>query len=427
MARRSLRLGCLLLLAVTALACGNSENKPDSSASGTDSGSQVVSAAALQSSALAAADTFTKASLMSRTTTLSDDYFAGRDNGSPGGIAAREWLVADLKKLKLAPAAQSGYDQPFDKGANVCARVPGSDPTVSHEVVLIGAHYDHLGTAGVKGSQCKAKKGSKDLICNGAIDNAAGVSVAISVVHALANSTHPPRRTLILCLFDAEEDGLLGSRYFVDKAPLAPLDSIVAMLSVDNVGSEIFPGEMSSFATDVEFSDTLRAAVKTANKASGYNTWPVSSFFVGQEGGGRSDHLPFREAGVPVLFIGSGSSAEYHTTADELGAINQNKLLQIARHTAVLVATIANAKGKPDFIKTPKPHIDDALAMASLADTVISQPKALGLNDAQLSVVKGFRKDLQKWIDKPPETDAEWATYQSLIKAIVAAVYTFAK
>ena len=379
-------------------------------------------------SALKAAQGITLPFLMDRINALASDEFGGRDNLSAGGQAARAWLEADLTNLALPPAVGSAYAQPFAAGVNLCAKLPGHDPALASEVVVIGAHYDHLGTVGAPNSQCKPSKlaDPTDKICNGAVDNAAGVAVAIAVLHALATSAQPPRRSIVLCLFDAEEDGLLGSRHFVDKAPLVPLTAIAAMFSVDNIGSEFLPGETSSFATDVEYSVALRAAVKTANDLTGMQTWPVSSFFVGQDGGGRSDHQPFREAGIPVLFIGSGSSPAYHTPADEVGIINQPKLLNIARHTAVLVALIANAPTRPDFVPQPAPHIDDAVALVSLADRVIAAPQALGLSDAQLDLVKGWRTDLAAWITHPPTTSDEWDTYQGLVKAILAAVYLFA-
>ena len=384
-----------------------------------------LSPAAALSQALAAAATIDEGFLLDRISVLAHDEMDGRDNNSPGGLAARAWLVADLKNQGLQPAGRDGYVQPFAVGSNLCAQVPGHDPALAGEFVVIGAHYDHLGRADVEGSQCKAKAGAVDLVCNGAIDNASGVAVAIALGRALAKHA-TLRRSLLVCLFDAEEDGLLGSKHFVQLDPLVPLATVAAMVSVDNVGSQIVPGEPSSFATDAEFSDALRAAVHAANDATGYTTWPVSSFFVGQKGGGRSDHLPFREAGVPVLFLGSGSSSVYHTPEDELAALDMSKLVAIARHAAVLVALVANAEARPDFVASPQPHLDDALALRSLADRVLQAPQALGLNDGQIELVQTWRDQLQAWIDVPPSTPAQWKSYQTLVEAIIAAVFVFA-
>lgn len=394
---------------------------------------------ALAAAAAAAAKAIELDFLLDRIAVLAHDDFNGRDNGSPGGIAARGWLRADLGNHGVEPLSAAGFELPFDAGVNLCAVVRGSDPALRGELVLLGAHYDHLGNADDPGSQCKAPAAAKDRICNGAIDNAAGVAVGLAVVRALAASTPRPRRSVGICLFDAEEDGLLGSKDFVAKAsavdagdPGAPgpwrLAQIAAMFSVDNVGSQIVPGEPSSFATDAEFSDGLRAAVHAANAsgvAGDFVTWPVSSFFVGQEGGGRSDHLPFREAGVPVLFLGSGSSAVYHTTADEQDAIDATKLLAIARHSTVLVAAVANADARPDFVQTPQPHLDDARALVSIADRVLADPAAVGVPAAAVDLVQGWRDELQAWIDTPPQTAEQWASYQSLVQTIIKTVFAF--
>ncbi len=392
---------------------------------------------ALGAAALTAAGSIELDFLLDRIAVLAADDLAGRDNGSPGGLAARAWLQADLANQGLPPMFAGDFVQTFTEGANLCAVLQGSDPALRHELVLLGAHYDHLGSADDPGSQCIAPVGAADRICNGAIDNAAGVAVAIAVLRAHAQAPLRPRRSLGVCLFDAEEDGLLGSKHFVAAASAAPADSegvwplaaITAMFSVDNVGSQIVPGETSSFATDAEFSDALRAAVHAANAsavAGDFVTWPVSSFFVGQDGGGRSDHLPFREAGVPVLFLGSGSSSVYHTTADEPDALDTTKLLAIARHTAVLVAAVANADERPDLHTTGTPHLDDARAMVSIADRVLANPAALGLADAQIALVQSWRSDLQGWLDTPPQTATEWESYQNLVRAIVKAVFVFA-
>lgn len=404
-------------------------------------GTQATDPAKREEAALLAASTLEVGFLLDRVGVLAHDDFQGRDNGTPGGAAAQAWLATDLANQGLAPLAAAGYAIPFAAGVNLCAKVGGSDPTptvgpdgvtrpLRDEVVVLGAHYDHLGDADAPGSACKAASTATDRICNGAIDNAAGVAVAIAVARALASSPSPLRRSLLLCLFDAEEDGLLGSKALVkalEQNGVAGVkrSHVVAMLSVDNVGSQIIKGEPSSFATDAEFSDTLRAAVHAANAATGYQTWPVSSFFVGQEGGGRSDHLPFRESGVPVLFLGSGSGAEYHTPTDEFDALDQAKLLAIARHAVVLVAAIANADAPPDFQAKPGPHLDDARALVSLADRALGASNPLQLNATQREVVTTFRTQLQGWLDHPPSSDADWKAYQTLVKAILAAVFSF--
>lgn len=385
-------------------------------ADGIDSTTSPATAQARIDGVYAVANALSGDLLSDRVNVLADDSMAGRDNLTEGGKAARAWIKADLVNMGLSPV-----EQPFDKGVNVCATVAGTELAKEH--VVLGAHYDHLGVAGVAGSQCHLPKGTTDTVCNGATDNAAGVATLLFVGRALVGAAHKPRRSVMLCFFDAEEDGLLGSYHFTGKAPLVPLVDVVAMFSVDNVGSRIFPTHTSSFATDAEFSPDLRDKVLAANAVTGFVTWPVSSFFVGQDGGGRSDHKPFREQGIPVLFLGSGSASVYHTPADEPDAVDFSKLLKIARHAALLTAMIANDNARPAFVTDPKPHLDDARAMVAIADKVLADPKALNLDDTIVGVLKIWRVDLQAWLDKPPQTAAEWAEYDKLIHTIIKAVY----
>ncbi len=415
MQRRRLLVPALLGLSLATCAAPV-EGDPDAE----DSAGEQVAAADRIDAVYAAAGKLGQDFVMDRVKVLADDSFEGRGNLTEGGKAARLWLKADLENAGFTVSEHA-----FDKGVNLCTTIPGADLAAEH--VVIGAHYDHLGVVGAPGSQCKAiakgKPGAKDTICNGAIDNAAGVAAAILVARAVKDAAHRCRRSVTVCLFDAEEDGLLGSYHMTkNAAPIATKD-VAAMMTIDNVGSRIFPKHDSSFATDAEYSAALREHVLAANKRTGYQTWPVSSFFVGQEGGGRSDHLPFRKAGVPVLFLGSGSSSVYHTPIDDLAALDGAKLLKIAHHAALLTAMIANADARPDFDATPEPHLDDARAMVSLADKVLEDPKALNLNEAQVDLVKGWRADLQKWLDTPPTTAAQWKDYQTLVKAIITAVY----
>ena len=422
----------LVLCALVLCALGCTEDPPSNDEKPDVAKVSTTPAAERSTAAYEAAKAIPIAFVEDRVTVLADDSMQGRDNLTEGGKAARTWLLGDLKNLGLAPAFAGGFEQAFDKGINLCFTIPGDDEKLAAEYVVIGAHYDHLGMVDATGKgkskcpQAKDKDGkpSADTICNGAIDNAAGVAAVLLVAKALKTAKHKTRRSVIGCLFDAEEDGLLGSYHFVANPPV-PLDQIVAMFSVDNVGSRIFSDHTSSFATDAEYSKALRDHVLAASKRTGFQTWPVSSFFVGQPGGGRSDHLPFRQKGIPVLFFGSGSSSVYHTTADQLSSVDFTKLLATARHAALVTADVANHEDRPDFSAKPKPHLDDARAMVAIADKVIANPKGLGLNDAQVDLLKTWRADLQKWLDKPPTTAAQWKEYDDLVRGIITAVYVF--
>src|SRR3569623_1081993 len=156
---------------------------------------------------------------------LSSDSMDGRNNLTPGGQAARDYLVEQLKPNAAV------YLQPFDKGTNVLGVIPGTDKR--EQYVGVGAHYDHLG------HNCKSRVAG-DVICNGATDNAAGDAVILSLARWFAQPGHQPRRTIIFALWDAEEDGYYGSRYFVSHPPV-PLGSIATYVNADIQGANLLP------------------------------------------------------------------------------------------------------------------------------------------------------------------------------------------
>ena len=376
--------------------------------------------------ALDAAATIDASWLQERIAALSDDNMEGRDNLSLGGQRAREWLKSQMEAIGLEPFGRSGWEQPFPEGINLVGRLEGKDEALKNEYVVVSGHYDHLGIVGAPHSQCRALDDDPDTICNGAADNAAGSIATLAIAKALVESKVGVRRSVLFLLWDAEEDGLLGSKYFVSQDPIVPLDSIVAMYTVDNVGAMVIPGVMSSFALSVETSDRLRELVKINNEALNYENYPVSAFFAGDTSGGRSDHVAFRDSGIPVIFFGSGSPPQYHTPEDEVGIINFEKLTLITRHALLMTADVANDADRPDFVADPRPSLDDATALVALGEIVLADPGALGLDDPELiGVLQGFMDQLNEYLANPPQTDAEWQAYQQYVRSIIVVVYTF--
>jgi hypothetical protein len=410
-----------ILLSALALlaACSSNHSSSDSSAPPT--------AAEWKTAARAAASTIDGAWMASRLSVLAGDDMEGRDNLTPGGAKAREWLESQMTDIGLEPMGSDGFEQAFAQGINLVGRIAGNDPDLADEYVLVSGHYDHLGVVGAPHSQChESKLAPGDMICNGAADNGAGTIATLAIANALAHSQLGTRRSILIVLWDAEEDGLLGSYHFADEDPRVPLEKIAAMYSVDNVGAYIIKGVDDSFAIGTEYAETLRAKVKAINVETGFNQWPVSSFFVGSDTGGRSDHLPFRLHGVPVIFFGSGSPPQYHTPADEIGIVSFDKLQKIARHVALVTADVANDDARPTFEDNPRPQLDDARALVALGEAVLADPSSLGIDDPVLvGILKGWLAGLNGYIADPPKTDKEWESYQLFVKSIITTVYGF--
>ena len=205
---------------------------------------------------------------------LADDALAGRNNNTPGSILAQNYLIAELQPiaegLNTSGIGDDVYKQAFTLGTNLLAVIPGGD--LASEYVMIGAHYDHVGSC--------ASLEVGDTVCNGATDNAAGVAAVLAIGRSIANLPSPPRRSVILAFWDREEDGLLGSEFYVDN-PLVPLASTKAYLNFDIQGANLLPSlRAMSFVISAETGGaTLQSAVDDAIGGMGLDVRKLSTIF----------------------------------------------------------------------------------------------------------------------------------------------------
>lgn len=202
---------------------------------------------------------------------------------------------------------------------NVLATLPGTDPVLSHQIVMVGAHYDHLGADRVG-------------IYRGADDNASGTSVVLEVANAIRESGLSPKRTIVFACWTAEEAGLIGSNYFANHPPF-PLSSIVSNFELDMVGegrSDLF---MTTGARDFPKHYAYLAS-SAADLGITLNADTVR---------GASDHLSFSRKHVPTsLLYSGGEHPYYHTIRDVPSAISPKVLESAARLTTLAVWRAAN-------------------------------------------------------------------------------------
>jgi acetylornithine deacetylase/succinyl-diaminopimelate desuccinylase-like protein len=221
----------------------------------------------------AAANSITKDEVQQFVDTLADDSFEGREAGSRGGRAAGNFLMKEFEKLGLAPAGNGAtYFQDFGRSSrNVLGLVVGSDPGLKSEVIVLGAHYDHVGYGRATNSF-----GPVGYIHNGADDNASGVSGVLEVAEAIRLLPAPPRRTILFALWDGEEQGLLGSQHWLAN-PTVDRSRLVLAINMDMIGRlrqsrlEVFgtrtlPGSRRTFSQanrdlnlDIDFSWLMKS------------------------------------------------------------------------------------------------------------------------------------------------------------------------
>jgi len=298
---------------------------------------------------------------------LADDADGGRNNGSVGSAEARSYLIGGLRLIGAQPvgagagagADPEAYEHAFVGGTNIVALLPGTD--LADEHVLVGAHYDGLG------SSCRTADAA-DTICNGATDNATGVAVVMDVAREL--SRHPHRRSVIIALWDREEDGLLGSRAFV-QAPPVPLQSIKTYVNFDIQGANLLPSlRDTSFAIGAETGGPkLQSLVDEAIGSAELGTRPLSVIF----GQGRSDHAVLIGAGVPSVFFSDSTGPCYHTAQDDEDVVDHAKLAQqiaIAQH---LVRDLTDADALPALATgQPLATYADAITIDGVLDRAAS-------------------------------------------------------
>jgi hypothetical protein len=265
-------------------------------------------------------DPFTEPPLRERLAYLASPELEGRGAGTAGEELARQHVAARFRCLGLLPAGDDGdYVQSFETeegpSGNVIAYLPGTDPGIGDEIVVVGSHVDHVGTAG-------------DRTWFGANDNASGTTAMLAIAQAIAQApstvTGAPRRTIAFVGFGAEETGLNGSQYFVAHPPAAlPLDRVVYMITLDMVGTYAAKKRMAAYGS---FPGThgryllehlLPAFPDLTVKLGGSST--------------RSDHAPFCAAGVPYLFFFTADPPCYHRTCDTADRIDYHHLARIAQ------------------------------------------------------------------------------------------------
>jgi hypothetical protein len=283
---------------------------------------------------------------------LSDDRLAGRLTGSPGADTAAAYLARRFEAVGLQPAA-GGWFQRFTvardapvaqhahaaglTGSNVIGLLPGRDPVLRNEAVILGAHYDHLGLGGF-GSLDPDSTGK---VHNGADDNASGAAMLIQIAARLAAA--PPARTVVFIAFSGEELGLLGSAHYV-KQPIYPLSTTLAMINLDMVGRL---RQKRLIVYGAQTAKEFPALLDSLNWYAGLDLKAQG------DGYGPSDQSSFYAAGRPVLHFFTDLHEDYHRTTDDWQKINVEGLDQVASFVTGVITALGNRPGPLTPVTAP--------------------------------------------------------------------------
>lgn len=258
--------------------------------------------------------------------TLYDFHYAAEMGSVFAHRSIGEMLVPDLEaRQTIIDATLTPFSGPtgqsmnmvvtavFDADApsqNVLGVIPGTDPEIGDEVVIVSAHYDHEGVA------------PTGEVYPGADDDASGTAVMMEIAKIMSSGNFAPERTVLFAAWGAEEAGLVGSYYYVEDDPKFPLENTVAVLQMDMVGVGNRTG-LNVFGGTV-FSDLFTQIQANADE--------VLVEAMDYAPGGGSDHVPFINAGVPaVMFQTMGPHEYYHTPADTIDTIDRYELEHTGR------------------------------------------------------------------------------------------------
>lgn len=235
------------------------------------------------------------------------------------------------------------------KSANVVGVLPGSDPQLAAEYVIIGAHYDHLGLGGPE-SLAANPEGQ---IHHGADDNASGTAGVLELARVLASERGKIKRSIMFIAFSGEELGLLGSGAYT-KSPIIPLGTSVAMLNMDMIGrlrkGSLFIGGMGTSPVWKPLIEKLNAASQPS-PGGGNGSGSRFQLSFGEDGFGPSDHQSFYVRDIPVLFFFTGTHDDYHKPSDTADKINAEGLKQVAEFVREIAVSVANEPQRIAFTK----------------------------------------------------------------------------
>lgn len=281
---------------------------------------------------------------------LASQELEGRMSGKKGNVVAAEYIKNKFETFglpamyhqfsinRLNPGPNREQGDNFTK--NIYAYIEGSDPVLKNEIVVVGAHMDHIGYGP------SMSRSRKIAVHPGADDNASGTVALMEIAQAMSMLKGKVKRTVVFQAYSAEEMGLIGSRFYCEN-PLFPRDkpsikNHVFMLNMDMVG---YLGKGRYFASfeSGNSSIDIRKIIDELDKKYTFAKKITS------HGTGGSDHASFYNKRVPVAFLHTGLHEYYHTPEDTPDKINYEGVQQVAKYAFELAFRVANDDSRPSF------------------------------------------------------------------------------
>jgi len=302
---------------------------------------------------------------------LADPSLGGRRPRSSGAAAARRYIERQFAACGLVPWGQAeGLSQPFVLGTNVVGVLPGADPNLAHEVVILCAHYDHLGW-------------TRQGLCLGAADNASGVAAMVEIAKDLALAGPRPRRSVCFAAFDLEETFLLGAFAFTCRPDYDP-NRVAGVVNLDLLGRSGFEVlDRGLFVVGTEEYPDLRRQIRCL-AGDRLEILPVGTDVAGP----RGDHVVFEPLDVPVLFFSCGLYKGYHRPGDTADKVDYDDLLGSMQVAGDAVRLLADRPGRFDPVPARCGDLEELEALHLCFQRVAAAPDRLGLTEAERQSVQ---------------------------------------
>jgi len=228
----------------------------------------------------------------------------------------------------------------FEKeiATNIVGFIEGSDPILNKEYIIVGAHYDHLGYGGYMSGSLNPDSLQ---IHNGADDNASGTAGILELTHKLAMNKKLLGRSIIAICFDAEEKGLLGSKFY-SQNPTKDLEQAIIMINMDMIG------RLNEKPITIGGVGSANSLSKTIDGIKQNHKLKIDKNMSGMDFG-RSDHASFYREDIPVLFFFTGAHQDYHKPSDDWDKIDYQGEKEVLNFVYDLIVHLSTDKEKPMF------------------------------------------------------------------------------
>ena len=308
---------------------------------------------------------------------LAQPVLRGRKPLSRGSRASRQYIAERFMACGLEPWGQAeSYAQSFTIGTSMIGVLPGSDPNRADEVVIVSAHYDHLGR-------------TQDGVCLGACDNASGVAALLEIAEFLALGPKRPARSICFAAFDQEENGLLGAFAFSRRPDFDPA-RIAGVINIDLLGRHGF--EVLDHHLFVAGTAGFAPVRQVLNQVdTDLEVLPVGMDLVGA----RGDHVAFDDLDACTLFFTCGPYRDYHKPGDTPEKIDYR---QVRAGSDVILAAIEvlSEASEPLVRRTsPADRTEELRSLKLTLDQVAQDPNVLGLTAEQVPELFSLSEELE--------------------------------